>query len=113
MALRYAQLVKQVQVLGQRNLCISAIAMQKDPIQQLFVNKIRESKRYIVATRLCHSLTLCLCSAKVSGSLEKEMTTELERVAKQYGGGAGVDMTKFPELKFSEPNVDSIDSLNK
>lgn len=52
-------------------------------------------------------------SAKVSGSLEKEMKTELDRVAKQFGGGAGVDMTKFPELKFSEPKVDPIDSVNK
>lgn len=38
------------------------------------------------------------------------MKTELDRVAKQYGGGAGVDMTKFPELKFAEPKVDSINS---
>lgn len=41
------------------------------------------------------------------------MKTELDRVAKQFGGGAGVDMTKFPELKFSEPKVDAIDSVNK
>lgn len=41
------------------------------------------------------------------------MKTELDRVAKQFGGGAGTDMTKFPELKFSEPHVDPIDSTNK
>lgn len=52
------------------------------------------------------------CSAKVSPSLEKEMKTELDRVAKQFGGGAGTDMTKFPEIKFSEPSVDGINSSN-
>lgn len=53
MALRNAQLLKQIQTLGRRNIYILAPAMQKatDPIQQLFVNKIRESKRYVVQTR--------------------------------------------------------------
>lgn len=40
--------------------------------------------------------------------LEKELTTELEKVAKQYGGGKGVDMTKFPSFKFEDPQIDSI-----
>jgi hypothetical protein len=30
------------------------------------------------------------------------------QVAKAYGGGAGVDMTSFPVLKFSDPAIDSI-----
>ena len=30
------------------------------------------------------------------------------QIAKNYGGGSGVDMTAFPELKFSEPTIDSI-----
>lgn len=49
----------------------------------------------------------------MSPTLEKEMKTELDRVAKQYGGGAGVDMTKFPEMKFTEPTVDAINSSNQ
>jgi F-type H+-transporting ATPase subunit 6 len=32
--------------------------------------------------------------------IERELTTELEKVAKQYGGGEGVDMTQFPTFKF-------------
>lgn len=98
MALNNAQLWKQVQVLGRRNIAILAPALQKatDPIQQLFVNKIRECK-----------------SASVSGGLANEMKVELERVAKQYGGGQGVDMAKFPDVKFTEPAVDPIDSSNK
>lgn len=58
-------------------------------------------------------ILVLLCSAKVSPTLEKEMKTELDRVAKQYGGGAGVDMTKFPEMKFTEPTVDAINSSNQ
>lgn len=38
------------------------------------------------------------------------MKTELDRVAKQYGGGEGVDMTKFPDFKFEEPKVDPINA---
>jgi hypothetical protein len=28
------------------------------------------------------------------------LAAELEKVAKQYGGGEGVDMTQFPTFKF-------------
>ncbi len=30
------------------------------------------------------------------------------QVAKQFGGGAGQDMTAFPDIKFVEPKVDDI-----
>lgn len=43
--------------------------------------------------------------------IEREMKTELDRVAKQYGGGEGVDMTKFPDFKFEEPKVDPINAV--
>ena len=33
---------------------------------------------------------------------------ELEKVAQAYGGGAGIDMTAFPDLKFVDPAVDPI-----
>lgn len=45
--------------------------------------------------------------------IERELKTELERVAKQYGGGEGTDMTKFPEFKFEEPKVDPINLQSK
>jgi len=32
--------------------------------------------------------------------IEKELKTELERIAKIYGGGGNVDMTKFPNFTF-------------
>ena len=37
------------------------------------------------------------------------LQTELGRVAKQYGGGEGVDMTKFPELKWKDPELQSLE----
>ncbi len=40
---------------------------------------------------------------------EANLKKELEKVAKQYGGEAGTDMTKFPDMKFNEPNVEEID----
>lgn len=42
--------------------------------------------------------------------IQREMKTELDRVAKQYGGGEGVDMTKFPDFKFEEPKIDPINA---
>ena len=41
-------------------------------------------------------------------STQLELQNELDKVAKAYGGGAGIDMTAFPELKFEEPTIDPI-----
>ena len=43
-----------------------------------------------------------------SPALQNELNSELEKATKQYGGAAGVDMTKFPTFKFSEPKLDPI-----
>ena len=43
-----------------------------------------------------------------SEATQLELQAELDKVAKAYGGGAGVDMTAFPELSFEEPIVDPI-----
>lgn len=40
--------------------------------------------------------------------LEKELKSELEKVARQYGGAQGEDMTKFPTFKFKDPVLDPI-----
>lgn len=42
--------------------------------------------------------------------ISRELNTELEKLSKQYGGGQGVDMTKFPEFKFEEPKLDPINN---
>lgn len=45
-----------------------------------------------------------------SPELEKDMKNELDRVRRVYGGGEGVDMTKFPTFTFPEPKVDPINT---
>lgn len=40
--------------------------------------------------------------------ITREMQQELDKLSKAYGGGEGVDMTKFPEFKFGEPKLDAI-----
>lgn len=50
---------------------------------------------------------------EATADLEKELKSELEKVARQYGGGAGVDMTKFPTFKFQDPVLDPINMESK
>ncbi|XP_055381363.1 ATP synthase-coupling factor 6, mitochondrial [Condylostylus longicornis] len=85
---------------AQRNFGIVAPVLNKvqDPIQQLFLEKLREYKSKSAGGKLVDA----------SPQIEKELKTELERVAKQYGGGQGVDMTKFPEFKFDDVKLDPI-----
>ncbi|XP_018014572.1 ATP synthase-coupling factor 6, mitochondrial [Hyalella azteca] len=83
-----------------RNYGVSAVCLQKavDPIQQLFVDKVREygQKSKSSGGKLVDS----------TPQVEKQLQQELDKVAKQYGGGAGTDMTKFPSFKFEEPVID-------
>ena len=68
--------------------------------QGLFVDKIREygDKKSKAGGKL----------VEATKATEAELTAELEKVSKSYGGGAGVDMTAFPEFKFADPKVDPI-----
>ncbi|KAK9873900.1 hypothetical protein WA026_002252 [Henosepilachna vigintioctopunctata] len=84
-----------------RSIGILAPCLQKasDPIQQLFIDKIREYKQKSSnETKLVDP----------TPELQKELKTELEKVAKQYGGAEGEDMTKFPSFKFVDPKIDPI-----
>ncbi|KAL3286989.1 hypothetical protein HHI36_001475 [Cryptolaemus montrouzieri] len=88
-------------VIQTRNIGILAPCFQKasDPIQQLFVDKLREYKQKSSnETKLVDP----------TADLQKELKTELEKVAKQYGGADGEDMTKFPTFKFVDPKIDPI-----
>jgi F-type H+-transporting ATPase subunit 6 len=40
---------------------------------------------------------------------EADLAAELDKVAKQFGGGKGVDMTKFPEFTWSEPKLEDVE----
>merc|ERR1712227_1099104 len=77
-----------------------AAAAAADPIQNLFVEKIREygDKKSKAGGKL----------VEASKATEAELASELDKVAKSYGGGAGVDMTAFPDFKFADPQVDPI-----
>ncbi|XP_017476168.1 PREDICTED: ATP synthase-coupling factor 6, mitochondrial [Rhagoletis zephyria] len=85
---------------ARRNIGIMAPALNKvsDPIQQLFLDKVREYKKRSSGGKLVDP----------TPDTERELKNELERVAKQYGGDGKVDMTKFPEFKFPEVKIDSI-----
>lgn len=48
-----------------------------------------------------------------SPELQKELKSELEKVAKQYGGAEGEDMTKFPTFKFVDPPIDPVNMETK
>lgn len=89
---------------ARRNYGVTAVALSKatDPIQQLFVNKLREyaSKSKSGGGKLVDP----------SPEIERELKQELEKLAKQYGGTGGADMTAFPSFKFEEPTLGPINS---
>ena len=37
---------------------------------------------------------------------DAEMKREMDKIAKQFGGAAGTDMTKFPDIKFVDPAIE-------
>ncbi|XP_073816244.1 ATP synthase, coupling factor 6 [Musca autumnalis] len=96
--------VRVLRVEARRSIGIIAPALSKasDPIQQLFLDKVREYKSKSSGGKLVDP----------SPEIEREMKNELERVAKQYGSDGKTDMTKFPDFKFPEVKVDPITSTN-
>merc|ERR1712180_6294 len=71
-----------------------------DPIQQMFADKVKEyaKKKAAAGGKL----------PDATKETEAAIAMELEKVAQAYGGGAGVDMSKFPDLKFVDPAVDDV-----
>ncbi|XP_059138866.1 ATP synthase-coupling factor 6, mitochondrial-like [Physella acuta] len=79
----------------QGNYAAAAGAAQNlDPIQQLFLDKIREYRSRSKGGELVD------VTAESEAAL-KEMLGNLERAY----GAKGVDMTQFPKLQFSEPTI--------
>merc|ERR1712020_417701 len=87
-----------VRTCARRNLATSymAAATAADPIQQLFVDKVRDyaNKKKSAGGKL------------VDATTDTEMKREMDKIAKQYGGEAGADMTKFPDVKFADVAVE-------
>ena len=70
-------------------------------ITGLFVEKIREyaTKKKAAGGKFVDA----------TKQTEADLAAELEKVAKNYGGGKGVDMSKFPDFKWAEPAVETPD----
>ncbi|XP_018302206.1 ATP synthase-coupling factor 6, mitochondrial [Mycetomoellerius zeteki] len=81
-----------------RNISTNVPALQKavDPIQQIFLDKLREYKSKSAGGKLVDP----------SPEITRERDSELEKLNMQYGGGPGVDMIQFPQFKFVDPPVD-------
>ncbi|CRK94684.1 CLUMA_CG008184, isoform A [Clunio marinus] len=94
--------MRSARTIARRNFGIAAPALQKasDPVQQLFLDKLREYKSKSVGGSLVDP----------TPEINRELQQELDKLSSQYGGGSGVDMTKFPEFKFEEPKIDPINS---
>ncbi|KAF5305757.1 hypothetical protein FQR65_LT07653 [Abscondita terminalis] len=88
-------------VVCQRNLGILAPVFNKatDPIQQLFIDKIREYKQKSGGGNNL---------VDPSPEIQRELSQEIEKITRQYGGDQGVDMTQFPSFKFTDPVIDPI-----
>uniref|UniRef100_A0A646QIQ0 ATP synthase-coupling factor 6, mitochondrial n=1 Tax=Hemiscolopendra marginata TaxID=943146 RepID=A0A646QIQ0_9MYRI len=102
--------VKNITVLPllKRNYGITAVILQKtptDPIQKLFVEKIREynQKSKAAGGKL----------VEATPESEKSLKDELEKIERQFGGGPGVDLTQFPTFTFKDPVIDSINLETK
>ncbi|XP_071477296.1 ATP synthase-coupling factor 6, mitochondrial-like [Diadema antillarum] len=83
-------------VIVRRNLGASSVLLAKakapsDPVQKLFVDKIREygNKKKAAGGKLVDS----------NPEIEKDMAAEQSKLAKMFGGG---DMTAFPTFQFKE-----------
>ncbi|KAJ8673753.1 hypothetical protein QAD02_005015 [Eretmocerus hayati] len=91
------RIVTAVPRLVKRNFGVAAPVLQKanDPIQQLFLDKINEYKQKSSSGKL-----------DISPEAQKELKAELDKIAKAYGGGEGVDLSAFPKFNFPEPKVE-------
>merc|ERR1712226_720020 len=86
-----------------RNLATTVVAPAQaatDPIQGLFAEKVKDYAKKKAAA-----------GGKMPDASKETLDAiamELEKVAAAYGGGAGVDMTKFPDFKFEEPTIEDV-----
>ncbi|XP_027862127.1 ATP synthase peripheral stalk subunit F6, mitochondrial [Xiphophorus couchianus] len=81
-----------------RNVGISAVVFNKakelDPIQKLFLDKIRD---YSGKSKTTGGIV------DAGPEYQKNMTEEVAKLQRLYGGG---DLNKFPDFKFTEAKLD-------
>ncbi|KAL0269811.1 UNVERIFIED_CONTAM: hypothetical protein PYX00_007419 [Menopon gallinae] len=95
------RVVKEVPKVFKRNIGVTYTVYQTDPIQQLFVDKLREYRKKSQGGK----------PVEMTPDVQKELKNDLARIEKQYG--ASGDMTKFPKLEFAEPVYDPINVKNE
>lgn len=85
--------------LCRRNIGIMSVTYQKvsDPIQQLFLDKIREYKQKSAGGKLVDA----------TPEIERERQSELEKLARNFGGKKE-EMNTFPTFKFEDPPLDDL-----
>lgn len=78
-----------------RNISASSVLMANvsDPVQQLFLDKIREYKGKFD-------------TKSFDPSIDKGYKNDLEKIGRQFGIGPNEDPTKFPTIKFEDTKVD-------
>lgn len=81
-----------------RNISATSVLMANDskvtdPIQKLFLDKIREYRGKFD-------------SKTFDPSIDKGYKNDLEKIGRQYNIDSNEDPTKFPTIKFDEPKVD-------
>ncbi|KAH9368152.1 hypothetical protein HPB48_018815 [Haemaphysalis longicornis] len=91
---RVTSLARHCLTQAKRNYGVSAVLMQKslDPIQQLFVDKIRE---YSQKSKSKNEMFV-----DADASITKEYKDELQKAAMQYGGSKDANMAEFPKFDF-------------
>ncbi|XP_052013935.1 ATP synthase-coupling factor 6, mitochondrial [Apodemus sylvaticus] len=82
-----------------RNIGVTAVAFNKelDPIQKLFVDKIREYKSKRQASG---------GPVDIGPEYQQDLDRELYKLRQMYGKG---EMDKFPTFKFDDPKFEVID----
>ncbi|RZF46597.1 hypothetical protein LSTR_LSTR002929 [Laodelphax striatellus] len=95
----FSELRTHLPLVLKRNMAVSYVAAQKasDPIQQIFLDKLREYKAKSDGGKTLVDIT---------PEIQRELKAELTRLNAQYGGKEGEDMTKFPTITFPEEKIE-------
>ncbi|XP_040277704.1 ATP synthase-coupling factor 6, mitochondrial [Bufo bufo] len=83
-----------------RNIGLTAIAFNKtkelDPIQKLFVDKIRDYRTKSQKTG---------GTVDTGAEYQKDLNEDISKLQRLYGGG---NLERFPDFKFEEPKLEDV-----
>ncbi|KAL4609178.1 ATP synthase-coupling factor 6, mitochondrial [Arapaima gigas] len=97
---RFRLLRRSVSLVLQRNVGLSAVlfnrAKDMDPVQKLFLDKIRDYNTRSKATGGV---------VDAGPAYQKNLSEEMSKLQRLFGDG---DLAKFPEFKFPEPRLEEV-----